>query len=132
MKNQNIRTRLSVLRDALYYVTEGACTREIAEYRLRGRGAWKVLPLDLRLINPAKYDYRTFTSNVWLRGDTIVCANGYISQVLARRILRLVSKRKTFQLAGWEIIRHPNGELTVGCTTFSKADVARARQLLAS
>ena len=118
------------LRDALYY-TALESDRTVGQYRPKNSdGSWKTLTQDPKQVNLAKYEYRTHTRPVWRVGRYLYCANGQLPVTIARRILERIRTERSFALGGFSIIRGRNG-LTIGCTTFSKEEVAEARELLA-
>jgi hypothetical protein len=115
------------LRDALFYL-QTTQQQQTAEFRIRGRGAWKPLTPESQFFNLAKYEHRLLTRRFWLRGDDIVCDEGRMSKKCARRILK--NRNQFFSIAGWYANPAPDGGLTIGCQTFSKKEVEDARQLL--
>ena|ERR1043166_3822985 len=128
MKHIN-RARVNALRDALYYLRYTG-SNTVPQYRAIGRKTWKDLPQTASTFNLKRYDYRTVTRRVWMSGNRIECSNGGLPKAVALRILNIAKKRQSFYLGGYDIRRNADGGMTVGCSTFSKEDVAHARQLL--
>jgi hypothetical protein len=124
---------VDALRDALYYIfLAGDGVNMRSEYRTKGSKNWKPLTDKTTKFDLTRYEYRTVTSRLWLSDGDIECSAGSISTRFARRILELLKKRSYFAVGGYDISfdKH-DGSLTVGCQSFTKEDVALARQLLA-
>jgi hypothetical protein len=77
-----------------------------------------------------KYYGTPCIEGVWISGKEIRCTSGGINVRIAKGILKIAKTRRQFRLGGYWITRRPNGGLGVGCTSFTKEDVKRARELL--